>query len=97
MVGASGLLLDGRCFVRHRHPIDRVSFLVHGEIENFMSIFFVSFVCAVCFGSPDLLSSKAVWAGVFFLLGVVGFVLGVIAWTGFVWAKRARKTELPNP
>ena len=30
-------------------------------------------------------------AGVFFLIGVVSFVLAAIAWTGFVWSKRAKK------
>ena len=61
-----------------------------------MSASFLSFACAVCFGSPDSLSSRAVWAGVFFLLGVVGFVLTVIAWTGFVWAKRVEKVNDGN-
>ncbi len=61
-----------------------------------MNISFVSFACAVCFGNPDSTSSKAVGAGVFFLLGVVGFVLAVIAWTSFVWANRAKKIYDPN-
>ena len=53
----------------------------------------LSFACAVCFGDPASLSSKALLAGVFFLVGVVAFVLGGIAWTGFVWTKRAKKLE----
>lgn len=58
-----------------------------------MNIFFNSFACAVCFGNPDSLSSKALLAGVFFLIGVVGTVLVGIFWTGFVWAKRAKVLE----
>ena len=56
-----------------------------------MSLSSISFACAVCFGDPASLSSKGLMAGVFFLIGVVSFVLGGIAWTGFVWAKRAKK------
>ena len=51
------------------------------------------FACAVCFGDPASLSSKALLAGVFLLVGVVAFVLGGIAWTSFIWAKRAKKLE----
>ena len=56
----------------------------------------LSFACAVCFGDPASLSSKALIAGVFFLVGVVAFVLGSIAWTAFVWARRAKKLDLRN-
>ena len=58
----------------------------------------ISFACAVCFGNPDSLSSKALLAGVFFLVGVIGTVLASIAWTGFVWAQRAKKIkeEIPS-
>lgn len=49
--------------------------------------------CAVCFGDPNSLQTKAAWAGVAFLLFVVLFVLGGIAYTGFVWARRARELE----
>ncbi len=58
-----------------------------------MNILSIPFACAVCFGDPASLSSKALQAGVLFLVGVVAFVLGGIAWTGFVWAKRAKKIE----
>ena len=58
-----------------------------------MSIPIISFACAVCFGDPASLSSKALMAGVFFLVGVVTLVLGGIACTGFVWARRAKKLE----
>ena len=58
-----------------------------------MRLSLVSFGCAVCFGDPNSLSSKAVWIAVFFLFGVVASVLGAIAWTAFAWARRARKLE----
>ena len=54
---------------------------------------FISFACAVCFGNPDSLSSKSLLAGIFFLAGVIVFVLSVIAWTALIWAKRARSLE----
>ena len=46
--------------------------------------------CSVCFGNPDSLLGKGAKAGVLFLLGVVLVVLGGIAVTGVVWARRAR-------
>ena len=60
-----------------------------------MSVGLLSFACAVCFGDPGSLSSKAVWTGAFFLLGVVVSVLGAIGWTAFVWARRAKTLEGP--
>ena len=49
--------------------------------------------CAVCFGDPSSLSSKALATAVFFLFGVVFFVLSGIAWTAVVWTRRAKKLE----
>ena len=48
----------------------------------------VGFACTVCFGDPNSLSSKALTAAVFFLLGVVGFVLAGIAFTAVKWSRR---------
>ena len=47
--------------------------------------------CSVCFGASDSPLTKGVWAGVFVLLVVVAVVLGSIAWTAFVWVRRAKK------
>lgn len=58
-----------------------------------MSLSTLSFACAVCFGDPNSLSSKALWVAVFFLFGLVLFVLGGIAWTGYVWARRGKKLQ----
>ena len=59
-----------------------------------MKISLVSFGCAVCFGGdPNSLSSKALLISVFFLGGVIVSVLAAIAWTAFVWARRAKALE----
>ena len=58
-----------------------------------MNISTLSFACAVCFGDPNSLSSKALWVAVFFLFGLVLSVLGGIAWTGFVWSRRGKKPQ----
>lgn len=55
-----------------------------------MSASFLHFGCAVCFGDPNSLASKAVWPAVFFLMGVVASVLISIAWTAFTWSRRAK-------
>ncbi len=47
--------------------------------------------CSVCFGDPNSNFSKGVFAGVFFLVGVVATVLVGIAWTALSWARRAKK------
>ena len=59
-----------------------------------MNLSLLSFGCAVCFGNPNSLASKSVWPAVFFLLGVVTFILVGIGWTAFVWAKRAKALNL---
>ncbi len=44
--------------------------------------------CAVCFGDPNSLSSKALGWAVILLMLVVGSVLFGIGWTAFQWSKR---------
>ena len=48
--------------------------------------------CAVCYGDPESAMAKGVVAGVFTLVGVVGFVLMGIAGTGVYWLQRSRRT-----
>ena len=47
--------------------------------------------CSVCFGNPDSQMTKGAMLGVFFLLGLVVFVLGAIASVAVTWSRRARK------
>ncbi|HTL69736.1 MAG TPA: hypothetical protein VL404_00450 [Candidatus Eisenbacteria bacterium] len=54
---------------------------------------FLPIACSVCFGGSDSALTRGVWAGVFVLLGFIAFVLGGIAWTAFVWSRRAKKLE----
>ena len=49
--------------------------------------------CTVCFGDPNSKTSTAVTVGVLFLLGLIVFVLGWIAYTIVVWSRRARKLQ----
>ncbi|MBI4432895.1 MAG: hypothetical protein HY592_05395 [Candidatus Omnitrophica bacterium] len=47
--------------------------------------------CAVCFGNPESLMTKAALGGVFFLLAVIVCVVGAIIFTGLCWKRRARR------
>jgi len=47
--------------------------------------------CAVCYGSPDEPAVKAVQAGIWFLLGVVGFVLSSIAFFIYNISKKSQE------
>ncbi len=59
-----------------------------------MSLSLINFGCAVCFGGdPNALSSKALVTAIFVLGGVIVVVLSSIAWTAFVWARRAKALE----
>ena len=55
-----------------------------------MTSSFITFGCAVCFGDPSALTSKALVTSVTFLGGVVVAVLASIGWTAYTWAKRAK-------
>ncbi len=56
-----------------------------------MSFSYPFMACSVCFGDPNSLQSRGTMYGIFFLLAVVLMVLGGIAVTAFVWARRAKK------
>ena len=49
------------------------------------------FACGVCYGDPDEPAVKAVQAGIWFLLGVVGFVLSSIAMFIYNLSKKSQK------
>lgn len=50
----------------------------------------VAQACATCFGDPESPMSKGVVAGVYVLIGIVGFVLAGVACTGVFWMHRGR-------
>ena len=52
--------------------------------------------CAVCFGDPRSPLTLGAKAGVFFLLGVVGFVLAAILAVTIFWMRRAKLVEVQN-
>ena len=56
-----------------------------------MNHLFPFMACSVCFGDPKSLQSRGTLLGVLFLLGVVTLVLGGIASTAILWARRAKK------
>ncbi len=59
-----------------------------------MSVSLISFGCAVCFGAdPTAMTSKALVTAVSILGGVVVAVLAGIAWTAFVWSRRAKTLQ----
>ena len=58
-----------------------------------------NFACAVCFGDPNGKLHKGLDLAVFFLVGVIGFVLTAIVAVTIVWARRAAKLakHIPDP
>ena len=52
--------------------------------------------CSVCFGDPKSPLTLGAKAGVFFLLGVVGFVLAAIFAVCLFWMRRAKLLEIQN-
>ena len=49
--------------------------------------------CSVCFGDPESPMSKGATAGVFVMVGFIGFVLFGIAGTAAFWMVRCRKVS----
>lgn len=58
-----------------------------------MKYFLPMIACSVCFGDPASPMSKGVIAGVYFLMGVVVFILGSIAFLAIRWSRRAKDIE----
>ncbi|MFL2988775.1 hypothetical protein DBW61_03520 [bacterium] len=61
---------------------------------KFFTLFFICdlvLACAVCYGSPDEPAVKAVQAGIWFLLGVVMFVLSSIGFFIYNIVKKSRE------
>lgn len=51
--------------------------------------------CTVCFGDTTSNMVRALWPGMYLLLGLIVFLLGSIAWIGFTWARRERRQAAP--
>ena len=53
--------------------------------------------CSVCFGDPDNPMTKGAVAGVYVMVGFIGFVLVGVAGTATFWMVRSRRLSLPIP
>jgi hypothetical protein len=53
--------------------------------------------CAVCFGDPESGMAKGVVAGVWVMIGFVGFVLAGFVGTGLFWLQRSRSLARSLP
>lgn len=53
-------------------------------------LFFPStaWACAVCFGDGKSNMARAIWPGVYLLLGLIGLVFVPILWMGWTWMRR---------
>ena len=74
-------------------PVNR--FLMRIVLAVIVSIIFLrnSWACSVCFGDPNSPMIHGAKAGVAFLLGIVGLVLGGILAVTVFWIRRARLLE----
>ena len=52
--------------------------------------------CAVCFGDPDSPQTKAMGAGILFMLGCIGTVLACFAAVFCYWAVRSHRLAMAN-
>lgn len=55
-----------------------------------------AWACSTCFGDPDSLMAKGTRAGVFVLVGFIGFVLFGVAGVGVFWFHRSRHLGVAN-
>ena len=53
--------------------------------------------CSVCFGDPDNPMTRGAVAGVYVMVGFIGFVLLGIAGTACFWMVRSRRINLSPP
>ena len=87
--------LGDRLLLLQRVP-GHLSGLFYSKIQkaSTVNVSLLMFGCAVCFGDPSALTSKALITSVTFLGGVAVVVLAMIGWTAYTWAKRAK--DLPQ-
>lgn len=50
--------------------------------------------CSVCFGDPDAQINRGILPALTVMLGFIGTLLAAIAWTGYTWARRAKRLGL---
>ena len=55
-----------------------------------------AWACSTCFGDPDSLMAKGTRAGVFVLVGFIGFVLSGVAGVGVFWFHRSRHLRVAD-
>jgi hypothetical protein len=53
-------------------------------------LFFFLPACSVCFGDPNSPETKGILAGVIFLMGILGIVLGSVGAAIYKWNKRSK-------
>jgi hypothetical protein len=50
-----------------------------------------AWACAVCFGDKNSAMARAIWPGIYLLIGVVTVVLLPIVYLGITWMRRERR------
>ena len=60
----------------------------------FLTLSDSAFACSVCFGDPDSPMTKGAVAGVYVMMGFIGFVLTGIAGTACFWMFRSRHIDM---
>ena len=49
--------------------------------------------CAVCYGDPESPMTAGLNSAIFLLLGVIGFILSIIFFTGIYFVRRAKRLD----
>ena len=56
----------------------------------------ISHACAVCYGDPQDPMTAGLNQAIFFLLGVIGFILSIILTAGIYFCKRSKSLNKPT-
>ena len=75
-------------------PVNRIAGFMAGCIFALNAMSLSASACSVCFGDPESPMSKGAAAGVYVMVGFIGFVLFGIAGTATFWMVRCRKLSL---
>lgn len=71
-----------KVLARNRRPLAILSMLALPDLAR---------ACSVCFGDPESPMAQGAVAGVYVMIGFIGFVLLMIASTGVFWLVRSRR------